>query len=159
MFKFDENFGLERPVHCVLLDFQTARYLPVTIDVVMAIICTTNTDHQEEFNSHYIGFYFKELSSELQRFNINLETIMSLDDFTKSFAYHKAFALVYNVIVLMITLIPREYFSNFNDDEYRDFAEGNRSKFVLDYMNKDLLYEQRLLEAVEASIKFIYKLP
>lgn len=159
MFKFDENFGLEHPVHCVLLDFQTARYLPITIDVVMAIICTTTTEHQEEFDSHYIGFYFEQLSKELRRFNINLEAIMSLDDFTNSFAYHKAFALVYNVIVLMITLIPREYFVNFNDDEYRDFAEGNRSKFVLDYMSKNSLYEKRLIEAVEASVKFIYKLP
>lgn len=158
MFKFNEDFGLEKPLHCVLLDFQTARHLPITIDVLMAIICTTSSEHQEKFYSDYVDFYYKELSEELKCFNINLETIMSFDDFTKSCSHHKAFALVYNVIVMMITRIPREYFSNFNEDEYRDFAEGNRSKFVLDYMSKDLLYEKCLIEAVEEVASFVFNL-
>lgn len=157
MFEFEE--GTEEPVHCVLLDYQTARYLPITIDVLMAIICTTTTAHQEKFYSYYVEFYYEELGKELKRFNINLETMMPFDKFIKSCDYHKTFALVYNVIVMMISLIPREFFVNFSEEEYRDYSEGNRSKFVLDYMSKDSCYRERLVEGVEAAVKFIYKLP
>lgn len=159
MFKFVDNGGVEKPIHCVLLDFQTARYLPITIDVLMTFICTTNVAHQEEFYSHYIKFYYEELTKKLESFNITLKTIMTFDDFSKSSDYHRSFAMIYNVIVMMITRIPREYFVNFSEDEYRDFAEGNRSKFVLDYMSKDSAFEEHLVEAVEAVVKFIYKLP
>lgn len=158
IFKFDENYGWERPLHCVLLDYQTARYLSITIDVMMAIICTTRRTHQDKLYDYYIKFYYNELSKELRNFNIDLKSKMSFENFTKGCDYHKTFALVYHVIILMITLIPREYFVNFSEDEYREFAEGNRSKFVLDYMSKDLYFSERLVEAVEAAVKFIYKL-
>lgn len=159
MFRFDDSAGDEKPLHCVLLDFQTARYLPITIDVLMAIICTTTRTHQDEHFDHYVNFYWKELAKELERFGIKLESKMTLEKFINTCDYHKTFALVYNVIVLMITLIPREFFCGFTEDEYRDFAEGNRSKFVLDYMSKDESYENRLVEAVEAAVEFIYQLP
>lgn len=159
MFKFDESAGDEKPLNCVLLDFQTARYLPITIDVLMAIICTTSRSHQDEHFEHYVDFYYKELRKELKRFEIELDSKLTLENFVKTCEYHKTFALVYNVIVLMITLIPRDFFVNFTEDEYRDFAEGNRSKFVLDFMSKDKEYETRLVEAVEATVEFIYQLP
>lgn len=84
---------------------------------------------------------------------------MSFESFTKSCDYHKTFALVYNVIVVMLTMIPREFFIDFGEDNFRDFADGNRSKFILDLMTKDSYYEECLVEAVEAVVKFIYKLP
>lgn len=159
MFKFDGVDAWEKPTHCVLLDFQTARYLPITIDVLMAIVCTTRQNHQDEYFDHYIKFYYEELCCELNKFNINLKDQMPYENFTKSCNYHKTFALVYNVIVLMITMIPREYFAGFSEDQYRDFAEGDRSKFILDFMDKEPFYEECLVEAVEAAVEFIYKLP
>lgn len=159
MFKFDDEKSFENPLHCVLLDFQTVRYLSVTIDVLMAIICTTTRSHYEKNFNYYVKFYYDQLSSELEKFNINLTEKMSFESFIKSCDYHKTFALVYNCVVLMITMIPQDYFVDFSEDEYRDFAEGNRSKFILDNMNKDSLYEENLVEAVEAAIEFVYKLP
>ena len=158
MFKFDEKFGWEKPLHCVLLDFQTARYLSITVDVMMAIICTTTSDHQDELYDHYVKFYYESLSKELTNFNIDLKSKMSFENFVKSCDYHKTFAVVYRAIILMITTIPRDFFVKFSEDEYRDFAEGNRSKFVLDYMKKDALFSEGLIDAVEAAVKFIYKL-
>lgn len=159
IFKFDDNFGWEKPLHCVLLDYQTARYLPITVDVMMAVICTTRRNHQDELCNYYVNFYYEKLSKELKTFNIDLKSKMTFENFSQSCDYHKTFALIYHVIILMITLIPRDYFVSFSEDEYRDFAEGNRSKFVLDYMSKDLYFSECLVEAVEAIVKFIYKLP
>lgn len=159
MFKFDGNDGDWRePTHCVLLDFQTARYLPITVDVLMAIICTTRISHQKEFYDYYIQYYYEHLTKELEKFNLNLSTKMPFDDYAKSCNYQKTFALVYNVIVLMLTMIPREYFLSINEDEFRDFADGNRSKFILDFMNKDSFYEECLIESVEAVVEWIFEL-
>jgi Ecdysteroid kinase-like family len=159
MFKFNQNENFENPSHCVLLDFQTVRYLSISIDVLMAIICTTTRSHYEKNFSYYLKFYYKQLSMELQKFSINLSSKMSFENFAKNCEYHKIFALVYNVVVLMITMIPQDFFVDFSEDEFRDFAEGNRSKFILDNMKRDSFYEESLIEAVEAVIEFVYKLP
>lgn len=149
---FDEK------LHCVLVDFQTARYLPIPIDVLMAIVCDSETRHQEKLFDRYVEFYYAKLSAELKNFDVHLESKMTFENFAKSCDYHKTFALVYNVIVLMITSIPRSFFGDFTEDEYRDFADGNRSRFVLDYMEKDSKYNDTLVEAVETAVKSIYKL-
>lgn len=159
MFEFDAKLGFEKPLRCVLLDFQTARYLPITVDVLMAIVCTARREHREELYAFYIAFYYEKLADELKKFSIDLSTEMSFENFTKSCDYHETFALVYNVIVIMITKIPREFFVDFTEEEYRDFADGNRSKFVLDYMDKDQQYRDVLVEAVEAVVENIYELP
>lgn len=158
MFKFADDNSFENPLHCVLLDYQTIRYLSITIDALMAIICTTTRSHYEENYNCYLRFYYDQLASELKIFSIDLCSKMSFENFTKSCEFHKTFSLVYNCIILMITTIPQEYFIDFTEDEYRDFAEGNRSKFILDIMQKDSTYEESLIEAVEAAIEFIYQL-
>lgn len=127
MFKLDENSG---PVHCMFIDFQTARYLSLTVDVVMAIICTTRREHHERLFDYYTAFYYENLKTSLESSKIDLEAIMSQDSFVKSCDFHKPFALVYNLIVIMNTMIAREHFVDFSEDQYRDFAEGDRSKFV-----------------------------
>lgn len=156
MFKHDEE---GKPLHCVLLDFQTARYLPITVDVLMACICGSGRRISDELYRHFISFYFELLTENLKHFNIDLQAKMPFDKFSASCDYHKTFAIVYNVIVLMITRIPRDYFIGASEDEFRDFAEGNRSKFILDFMAKDLSYSELLVEAVEAAFEFLYKLP
>jgi Ecdysteroid kinase-like family len=157
MFAHDEKLGFDKPLRCVLLDFQTARYLPITVDVLMTIVCTTRREHREQLYAFYTKFYYQKLTDELQKFNLDLSAEMSFENFAKSCDYHKTFALLYNVIVLMITKIPRKYFVDFSEDEFREFAEGNRSKFVLDYMEKDAHYRELLVEAVEAVIEHVYE--
>lgn len=158
MFKFEENCDDSSPLHCVLLDYQTARYLPITVDVLMTIVCTTRKQHRDEFYDCYVKFYYEQLSNELQKFGKSLGAKMSFESFVESCTHHITFALVYNVILVMITTIPREYFVDGSEDDYRDFAEGNRSKIVLDYMDKDVQYRLHLIEAVEAAVEDIYGL-
>lgn len=155
MFKHDDQ---GKPLHCLLLDFQTARYLPITVDVLMTCICGSGRKISEELYRFYISFYYELLSENLKKFDIDLSSKMPFERYSASCDYHKTFALVYNVIVLMITRIPREYFIGATDDEFRDFAEGNRSRFILDFMTKDSIYSEVLVEAGEAAIEFIYKL-
>lgn len=159
MFKFGDDKSFKDPLHCVLLDFQTARYLSISIDVLMAIICTTTRSHQEKHFNYYLKFYYDHLLLELKKCGINLSAKMTFESFNKSCQHHKRFTLIYNVIIIMITMIRQEFFVNFSEDEYRDFAEGNRSKLIFDNMKQDSFYEECLVEAVEAVIEFVYKMP
>lgn len=154
MFKLDEN---SNPVHCIFIDFQTARYLSLTVDVVMAIICTTRRENHERLFEHYINYYYEQLQKCFESSGNALNSIMTRESFIKGCKFHKPWALVYNLIVLMNTSMDREYFVDFTEDQYRDFAEGNRSKFVFDYMQKDSFYKECLVEAVEAVLEHFYK--
>jgi hypothetical protein len=151
----EESF--KSPQHCVLLDFQTLRYLPLTVDVLMTIVCNTTRSHQEANFEKYIKFYYEVVSMELDKFNLSLKAKMPFESFTKSCEYHKTFGLIYNVVVLMITMIPQDYFVDFSEDKFRDFAEGNRSRFILEIMENDDEYRESLVEAVEAIIEFAFK--
>lgn len=154
MFKLDES---SNPLHCMFIDFQTARYLALTVDVVMTIICTTRREHHERLFDYYINFYFEHLEKCLESSGNRREPIATKETFTKSCNFHKPFALVYNLIILMNTMMSREYFVDFSEDQYRDFAEGDRSKFVFEYMKKDPFYKECLVEAVEAVLENFYK--
>ena len=158
MFTFADENSYENPLQCILLDFQTVRYLPLSIDVVMAVICNTTRDHHEKNFKSYIKFYYQNLSKELQRFNLDLSSKMSFELFEKSCEYHKTLALIYNAVVVMITMAPPDYFTNFTEDQYKEYVEGNRSKFIFDIMEKDQVYRENLIEAIEAVIEFIFPL-
>lgn len=158
MFTFADENSYENPLHCVLLDFQTVRYLSLSVDVLMAIICNTTRKHYEKNFKSYIKFYYENLSTELQRFGLDLSSKMSFESFVKSCEYHKLFALIYNAVVVMITMAPQDFFTDFTDDQYREYAEGNRSTFTFEIMENDQIYRENLIEAIEAAIEFIFSL-
>lgn len=153
MFRLNDK---NEPIHCVLLDFQTARYLAITIDFMMALNCTNKRNSHETFES-YMMYYYKLLKNELYKFDIDLCTKMSFESFKNGCEYHKLVAFVYNAIVVQITHLPREHFESYTEDEYRDFADGNRSKHILKFMDKDSIYSDRLIEAVEDILNYLYK--
>jgi Ecdysteroid kinase-like family len=154
MFKFNDA---NLPTHCVLVDFQTTRYLPISIDVLMAIICTTGRRHREENFENYLKFYYEQLETCLKNLDINLNTLMSFDDFTTTCEYHKLVMLIYRCILLMITLIPHEYHAKMTRDDVYKFCEVDKSEFVLNYMNEDEVYEKCLVAAVNDVLSNIFQ--
>lgn len=153
MFKCDE---LNRPTHCILVDFQTARYLPISIDVLMAIICTTGRrDRKENFND-YLKFYYEQLESCLKNLDIDLKALMSFDDFTTTCKYHEQVMLIYRCILLMITLIPQEFHAKMTKDDVHQFCEIDKSDFVFKIMENDKIYEKCLINAVNDVLKNVF---
>jgi Ecdysteroid kinase-like family len=134
--------------HCVLIDFQTVRYLSLTIDVLMAIICTTRPDHYEKKISHYIKFYYKELQSILTGFKIDLNSVMSFESFQLSCDFYKQFAIVYRAIVVMQTQIPPELFKDLTNTDFVNF-ETDKFPIIAKFMRKAPLYDEVLTEAVQ----------
>lgn len=143
----------EDPPNCTLIDFQTSRYLSLSVDVTMAIICTTNRQHYEKMMNHYLKYYYEQLERKLLKFNINLNLIMSFDNYMKSCEYHKKFSLVYKTFVVTLVQVPYQLFNNFTENDYNEFASGDRYSLVRKFMEQDELFKERLLDAVDAVIK------
>lgn len=152
MFKFTDNY-LQTPTNCVLIDFQTARFLPVTLDVLMAIICNTRRGHYEKFLDYYLKFYYRELENELEQFKIDLQKKMTFEAFMKTVDHHKSVILVYNAVFEMYTLIPNNFFMLLGEKRFQDFSYGDRTKYILAIMEQDDFYRQCVMEAVEAVVE------
>lgn len=140
---------------CVLIDFQTARYLPLSVDVAMVIFCNTEREHFEKLTEHYVNFYFANLNEKLRKFKIN--STMIKENLIKSCDYHKQFALIYNCILVMLTKPSPELFSNFEEKDFRDFAENDRYRIVSKFMEQDVKYCQLLVDAVKSVVDLIYR--
>jgi hypothetical protein len=140
-------------VHCVLIDFQTARYLPLTVDVNMAVILTTRRHHHHQHRSHYLEFYHKNLSEKLKKFDIDVDSVMTVDDFLTGCEFHKKVLLVYKAIAVMLTQPSKELFVDFTEADYRDFAQGDRCRLVLEFMEKDEIFRETLIEAVQGIVE------
>lgn len=135
------------PIHCVLIDFQTARYLPLSVDIMTAIFC--NTSQCDEMMEHFLDLYYSNLSKKLKKFKIDVNSLMSKESLTKSCEYHKKFALVYKAIIQMLTKPPKELFNGFVEIDFRDFADGDRYRIVSSFMERDRRYNKLLSDTVK----------
>ena len=163
MFQFetDEKTGkvnLEKPKHCIFLDFQTVRYLSLTHDVLMAIYSNTRKDNYSVNMMHYLMFYYEQLKLELKERNIDIAIKLNKDLFLESCSYFKLVALVFSAIVVMLTFIPVDYFTSLEEKNYEQFMLGARDEKVLKLVDKDTYYSESLVEIVDDIIETIYEL-
>ncbi|KAL7026863.1 hypothetical protein ACKWTF_005207 [Chironomus riparius] len=141
------------PLNCVLIDFQTSRYLSLSVDVTMAIICTTKRAHYEDMMSYYLQFYYQQLEIKLSKFSIDLKALMNFNIFVQSCEYYKKVNLVYKSSVVSLTQVPQELFQNFTEDDYKEFASGDRYSLVKTFMEQDETLKERLIDAVGAIVE------
>lgn len=155
MFKIDDK--TKQPQHCILIDFQTVRYLPITIDVLMAIICTAKRETTIEHFEKFLLFYYDHLRFYTESVNIELESLMSFENFRLVCGYHRIVMLIYRCILLMITMIPASDFGNFSESEIYQFCEVDKSEIVLKVMKNDIDYEKRIVDSVSDVIECLFK--
>lgn len=145
------------PIHCIIIDYQTARYLPLSVDLCMVIFCNTQRDHYEKLADHYVNNYYSHLSNKLEEFNVDINVIMSKENLKKSFEHHKYLAIVYNCIIIMLTKVPQEFFDGFEEQDFRDFADGDRYRLVSKFMEKDLKFSELLTDAIKAVVEMFHR--
>lgn len=155
MFKFDQSkTGFETPTHCLLLDFQIVKYLPLPIDALMAVILNTRRDDHNERLQCYLKFYYDSLADEVMKSGIDLESKITFKDFREACNYFKLVAVIYNAISIMITHIPTEFFVQIPHEEYEEFSIRDRTKTVFKFMEEDKFYRDCVVEAVEEIIEY-----
>lgn len=159
MFKFDEidgKFDYSNPHHCILLDYQIARYLPIPVDVLMAIVINTRRDQRKEFMEYYLEFYYEHLKLELTNESIEIVEKISFKVFMESCQDFTALLLIINAVILTITQLPSEFVKGLNDADFNRVCNIFRDDVVLGLIDKDANYKECLLEAVEELFEYLY---
>ena len=161
MFKFDEVDGkidYSSPKHCILLDYQIARYLPLTVDVLMAIVINTRKTHRQQNLEDYLTFYYERLGYELKEEGIEVSRKITFEEFKISCVEFMVLPLTINAVILTLTLMPSEYVKelNLNSDNFYKICNVFRDDVVMDLIERDDDYKECLLEAIEELIEYIY---
>jgi Ecdysteroid kinase-like family len=146
----------DEPSHCLLIDFQICRYLPLTLDVIICILLSSR-DHSN--TDVLLKFYYEQLASELKRHDVNISEVVSWIDFEVSCKRFKLVPLVQQAIFWSLTNLPEEYLVELletNETEYMKICMENRDNVVLEFMAKDDYYRETMTESVERLIEYLF---
>lgn len=144
------------PLHCLLIDFQICRYLPLTLDVIICILLPSR-DHTKV--DECLSFYYEHLAEELQRYDIHIEEILPWNVFEVSCKLFKLVPLVQQGLFWSLTHLPEEYLVDLltnNEAEYTNIVMKNRDDVVLEFMAKDDYYRETMTETVERLIEYLF---
>lgn len=155
MYRF-ENGNLDKPEHCLLLDFQICRYLPLTLDVMICILLSSR-DHSNL--NKCLTFYYNQLASELLKHDVKLDDLMPWSDFEVSCESFKLFPLMQQGMFWSLTRLPEGVIPSLletNESEYMKICNEHRDDIVLDYMERDEFYRECMIETVERLIEYLF---
>lgn len=146
----------DEPIHCLLIDFQICRYLPLTLDVMICILLPSR-DHSN--TDDCLKFYYEQLALQLWQHDVDIGEIMSWEAFETSCKKFKLVPLVQQGIFWSLTNLPEDFIVNMleNDEErYIKMVMQHRDDVVLEFMEKDEFYRNTMTETVERLIEYLF---
>lgn len=155
MYRF-ANDDFSEPSHCLLIDFQISRYLPLTLDVIICILVLSR-DHSN--TDECLKFYYDRLRDKLLQHDVEITSIMSWHDFEVSAKRFQLFPLTQQGMFWSLTNLPDDFIPNLlaNDEkEYMKISFEHRDALVLRMMETDEFYRTTMTETVERLIKYLF---
>ncbi|EDS42965.1 Juvenile hormone-inducible protein [Culex quinquefasciatus] len=148
MFRLDDS-GI--PIDCLLVDFQLARYVPPAYDFDMLIFLTTTRDFRFKNMTSLQDFYYQSLKSELQRQKLDIEQILSQQEFQESCKFYQRAGAIDSFIINHATLLPRRFLDEaFSSVEQFDrFDQKFKTKLCLETFEEDPIYRSRIVDIIE----------
>lgn len=154
MYRHDNDNG--EPSHCLLVDFQICRYLPLTLDVIICILLSSR-DHSNA--DECLKFYYEQLAGELRQHDVDIAEIVSWKDFEVSCKRFKLVPLIQQAIFWSLTNLPEKFLVDLlenNEAEYMKICLENRDDIALEFMAKDDFYRETMTESVERLIEYLF---
>jgi hypothetical protein len=162
MFRFEKNSDgeddLSKPLHCLFVDFQISRYLPITLDVLIAIFLCTRARHYNVHIDHYLKFYHKQLAKELSKHDLKIDEICSWNDYMESINDIMLLPRFMNPLFITFSHLPNEVMkklSTNSSEEYNRVLNVNRNGLLEECVEKDEDYRNYLIEALEDLIEYM----
>lgn len=137
---FNENLD------CLFVDFQMAKYGPPAYDFLLLLYLNSEYTFLQKNLNDYVDFYYTNVAKELNRFNLDIKTIMPKKRFTDSIENFAKPALYQVCVAGTYIFNPEEHLQYImaNKDMYDEYNFGDRSKFVLEGMKMSKECETRL---------------
>lgn len=155
-------FDKEKPYEkgTVFVDFQLARYLPPAVDVVMTLYLNMRPGDRKPVEAECCQYYFQQFSKELTDMNLNPNHFINYEDFLLSFKEYSLFGALYNCVAATVLRTPGDFLKNMKLHHPQDFyrySNVDRTKDVMELMEKNKDYGQYVMECIEDMMAFIWK--
>lgn len=147
MFRYENGV----PMECKLVDFQLQRYCPPAHDVLQFIYLTTSTERRKHHFHELLRYYYNCLKMELSKGGLNVENIISYEDFDISVHY----------LLPQIKLQTAYYYSfqganpefhkrvTTNLEDFKKFVFGDGAPFSVDLFKTDDNYKRLMTESLD----------
>lgn len=148
MFKHDSN---GTPLGCYLIDFQTVRYCPPAMDVVLSLYFTTDRTIRDRHFESFLKIYHDTLRQVLNEEGLDVEECLSWMSFRNSCYEARKIAVFFAMINLQLMLMPTEAAEEFmgSPEDFEMFLYGDkRTELVRDQYEKVEPYRNRIRENV-----------
>lgn len=149
--KYCKNGLKPKPDQCKFVDFQCARYVPPSHDVMSVLHLTTTKEFRKKHMYKLIGHYYACLERSVKIYGLNLDDIIPFREFLESCEEQKLFALIQAATYFQLILVDSKVVEKFykSKELYEKAFFEDRSVLVLEYLDKDERYRVRLKESME----------
>lgn len=145
------NMMFNEKDECMLLDFQLSRYTPPVFDVLLLLHLGTTADYLNKNKEFLLNLYYSFLTSELSRYHLNVEGIISKDDFLASAEEYTLPALVEAGLYGTNVYLPESVSSRVvsSPENFIEFAMIDRPFYVLKEFECNKKYRERFSTVLE----------
>lgn len=163
MFRFEKDqFGAinyDRPIDCVLIDFQQARYQPPAVDFLSTIHLLTRRSQRNELFDFYVEYYYEQLQKKLRKLNLQIDSMLPRKQFQDSLEYYKLFGMIWSGVLHAYVNLPEGYLSELhikNPEAYHEFGTISRDAVLRKFLRSDRYYRDTLLESVDEMLEYLF---
>ncbi|EAT41773.1 AAEL006630-PA [Aedes aegypti] len=149
----------EKPLDCVLFDFQISRYQAPAIDFLCAIYLLTCRSHRDESYDFYVKYYYEQLQQKLSKLHLQAETVLPWEQWLGSLEHYKLFGLVWSGVLHAYVNLPEGYIAQLHESDpkaYHEFGLVSRDAVLMKFFRSDVYYRERLLDSVDETLEYLF---
>lgn len=150
-----KNVMFNDNLECILLDFQISRYLPQSYDIMMCMYLHLRTAERKIVFMDNLNIYYEHYLKVMKYFNLE-KKVISFEKLQEGCKYFELLGLVIKAITNQITHLPAGFMDHFikSPDEYKQFANIDRTEPLLALLEHDDYYREWMVEAVEELLDY-----
>ncbi|XP_058803291.1 uncharacterized protein LOC131671109 [Phymastichus coffea] len=148
-------FDNSQPPNCILINFQSVRYVSHAQDILLLLhLCTTRA-FRREFEQKLIEFYYSTLRTLSYKYN-PAARVLPLDQLKSEIEKERLRAIASAMIYLSSTLLDKRFADDLfeNSDKHDKLRYYDRGQQVIELMQRDDIYRQRLEESVKELVDY-----
>lgn len=151
MTNFMIKYNKEKPIGCVLLDFQLTRYAPPAHDFMGLLYFVTSRKFRKMYLNEFCDIYYKELEMEVSNYGYDLKEMITRQDFDASCEEQKVFATLQTATYYQMIQVKKDYLNEVvkNKKKWNRILYDDRSLIILENCKNDKEYKQKLQDTFE----------
>lgn len=154
LFKYEATNNLV-PIDCVFVDFQAVKYQPLAGDVMLLLYCNLEPQFRDKNINKFLNYYYSELKDILYIKGVNIENVLSLEDYFKSCNEQRLWGLVVSACLVPQFWIDDELTTKiFTDTEqFQEILTKDKASFIKTMIESNSAYKVKVLQIFEEIVE------